>query len=412
MEPNNPISGTVYQGKNVAILLGACDDLGYTKPEFVTYCQARDNGGQVRKGEKGIRCIKMVNFEDKKTKKKSSRPTGFTVFNVSQVDWDGEPSTEPQEPIIAKTAPKRVDLSGKLRELAGKMQATIDGKFADRQTNTAKRLAQARHSQLDGEKLIRVQKVLRALGDLHETGEVPEILAKFKSKAAILEHMGEKKEPVSNGYHCYYTGLGVPSYDDAETLALWALLKPESEESKQKKELQSKIDGLQFSNIPGYFPTPKAVTELMIDHAELMSYNRILEPSAGAGAIIDALQGRSLEVHYFETQYTLCEILAGKGYKGTHNDFLNVEPTEDYDCVLMNPPFENLQHIDHIHHAYKFLGELGRLVAVLPPLNSTKKCTEFLAWIESIGGEFVQLPEGSFKESGTMVNTQLLILDK
>ena len=86
--PINPISGTEYQGKNIALLLAAQDDSEYPLPHWVTYLQAKDKGGQVRKGEHGVRCIKMVTLQDKETKKKFARPRGFTLFNVAQVDWD------------------------------------------------------------------------------------------------------------------------------------------------------------------------------------------------------------------------------------------------------------------------------------------------------------------------------------
>ena len=81
----------------------------------------------------------------------------------------------------------------------------------------------------------------------------------------------------------------------------------------------------------------------------------------------------------------------------------------------MNPPFENLQDIDHVLHAFKFLKPGGRLVAVMSPgpfFRKDRKCQDFREWFDSLGGEAVDLPEGSFKESGSGINTKLVVIDK
>lgn len=81
----------------------------------------------------------------------------------------------------------------------------------------------------------------------------------------------------------------------------------------------------------------------------------------------------------------------------------------------MNPPFENLQDIDHVMHSFKFLKEGGRLVSVMsasPFFRSDKKCVAFRAWLDMLGAEVEDLPEQSFKASGTNVNTKLVAIQK
>lgn len=86
--PRNYATGRAYQGIN-AFLLSFSPVGEY--PLFLTYNQAKDLGGQVRKGEKGETVIFYSNIEGKE------KPTGekgddyflmksFTVFNVSQID--------------------------------------------------------------------------------------------------------------------------------------------------------------------------------------------------------------------------------------------------------------------------------------------------------------------------------------
>lgn len=86
-----------------------------------------------------------------------------------------------------------------------------------------------------------------------------------------------------------------------------------------------------------------------------------------------------------------------------------------YNRIYMNPPFEEGQDIDHVQHAYKILAPGGQMVAVMsegPFFRGDRKATEFREWLEGVGGYSEQLPEGSFKESGTGVNTRLVVIMK
>jgi 16S rRNA G1207 methylase RsmC len=84
-----------------------------------------------------------------------------------------------------------------------------------------------------------------------------------------------------------------------------------------------------------------------------------------------------------------------------------------FDSIFMNPPFENLQDVDHVRHAYALLAEGGELVAVMsesPFFRMDKKAVDFRAWLDEIGGYSEQLPAGSFQESGTGVQARLVHL--
>ncbi len=64
-----------------------------------------------------------------------------------------------------------------------------------------------------------------------------------------------------------------------------------------------------------------------------------------------------------EINPSLREILEMKGYNVVASDFLDYGG--EYDVIVMNPPFEKLQDIDHVRHAFDLLTEGGRLVAVM-----------------------------------------------
>lgn len=98
-----------------------------------------------------------------------------------------------------------------------------------------------------------------------------------------------------------------------------------------------------------------------------------------------------------EFNCTLFEILQRKGHKGIKTDFLLLEPFVVYDFVLMNPPFEKLQDIEHVRHAYKFLKPGGQLRAIMSPVFTFREnCREFREWVEDLG-YWEKLPDGSFK---------------
>jgi 16S rRNA G1207 methylase RsmC len=81
----------------------------------------------------------------------------------------------------------------------------------------------------------------------------------------------------------------------------------------------------------------------------------------------------------------------------------------------MNPPFSKGQDIQHVTHALGFLKPGGRLVAIMGAgvtFRQDKRATEFRELVQAMGGTIARLPEGSFKSSGTMVNTVIVVIDK
>lgn len=352
------------------------------------------------------------------SRKWGSTPCGFAFKDQSIAEQflNEQFGNSPELPPNGKDTPKpNTHQADKLRTLADKLESQIQAKFADRLTNTPKRLAQDANTKMEGEKLKRTQAILYALANLHESGEVPVILQSFTSKKSIYDLMGEQSDPVQNGYHSYRVGNGAPRHNTLEALALWELLTPKTEEEKRSEELQRKINDLQFSNIPGYFPTPQPVIDIMLDYADVQPDHMVLEPSAGSGAIADRVKPLCKHIDTVEQNYTLSDILKTKGYPATQGDFIKTEFSTLFNRVLMNPPFENLQDIDHVQHAFKFLLGGGRLVSVVSPapfFRNDKKAADFREWFESLCGEVIDLPENSFKESGTNVSTKLIIIDK
>ena len=83
-----------YNGINILTLWASATDSGYAAPIWMTYRQAKELGGQVRKGEKGAPVVYASSFEkvelDEKTSDEAEHMIPFlkayTVFNVDQIE--------------------------------------------------------------------------------------------------------------------------------------------------------------------------------------------------------------------------------------------------------------------------------------------------------------------------------------
>lgn len=347
------------------------------------------------------------------SRKWGSTPAGFAFKELSQAEQFAA-SLSIEETAQSEKPKPRVNHAEKLRGLADKLQKQIEDKRAPRQTNTPKRLKEANIARNEADRLERTQTALYKLADLHDADNVPHTLAAFTTKKAVYDAMAAKSELIQNGFHTYYSDTNKPSKETPETIALWALL--DTKDDTSERELQHKIDSIQFSKIPGYFPTPEKVISMMLDNINIKPGDKVLEPSAGSGAILDAIKqhepGANLEC--CEINPTLREILTLKGYTVKESNFLELN-SGSYDAVLMNPPFEKLQDAEHIQKAYNMLKPGGRLVAIMSPsafFRMDKKSESFRSWFYTNNGLEIDLPENSFKESGTGVNTKLIVIDR
>lgn len=173
----------------------------------------------------------------------------------------------------------------------------------------------------------------------------------------------------------------------------------------------------------GFFPTPVALAEGLVQLAEVGPENVCLEPSAGTGRIVDALLARNPKrVFCVERDLKMRADLKARSTVITVDvgDFMDLIPVDfgpgdPIDRIVMNPPFCKVgagDHLDHVGHAYSLLAPRGILVAVLPSsvlFRNDRRYTEFRhRFTRDYGGEIDNLPEHSFRESGTDVNTCVL----
>ena len=113
--PRNALTSRRYSGVNVLLLWGAAIEGGYCSQCWLTFRQALEAGGNVRKGEKGTTVVYADRFIPQAEKAKAAE-TGedaravpflkrFTVFNVAQCEGlrpglAAEPAPLPEREII------------------------------------------------------------------------------------------------------------------------------------------------------------------------------------------------------------------------------------------------------------------------------------------------------------------------
>ena len=172
----------------------------------------------------------------------------------------------------------------------------------------------------------------------------------------------------------------------------------------------------------GFYPTPQEVAHRVISEAQLRRSDpplRVLEPSAGSGALAQAAVDAGCSVECIEIQPKLAEELRGAGpyARVMEKDFLTHAPGEgrSYDRIVMNPPFDGGLDIAHVEHALRFLGPGGRLVAVMSAgteFRETRQAKRFRETMKEYNARWIDLPQGAFESVGTKVNTIMIVLSE
>lgn len=124
-----------------------------------------------------------------------------------------------------------------------------------------------------------------------------------------------------------------------------------------------------FADNAVFFPTPKKMAKRMLAMVE-GNPEHILEPSAGKGDLIEALQehyhdgwyGQRKDIAAIEIDPTLQATLRGKGFKVIDSDFLGYCGSDQFDLIIANPPYASGDL--HLLHAIEIMYR-GQIVFLL-----------------------------------------------
>lgn len=174
-----------------------------------------------------------------------------------------------------------------------------------------------------------------------------------------------------------------------------------------------------------WFPTPPEIADLIVERARVVQNSIVLEPSAGEGAIVEAIKERGPRnalvdcIEKDEKRWTtLMAKQANRGWPRTNvfcGDFMAQEVTEpEYTQVCMNPPFSRGQECAHVTKAFSMLQRGGRLVSVMSAGITFRRDQKYATLWSQINecGHIEHLPDDAFKASGTSVRTVLVVMNK
>lgn len=167
-----------------------------------------------------------------------------------------------------------------------------------------------------------------------------------------------------------------------------------------------------------FYGTPDHLADRLVELAEIRNGMMVLEPSAGQGAIIKAINRvvPQMLVRAFELmpvnrtileQIDRCELIG--------DDFLKHQSNIKFDRIIANPPFNKNQDIDHIYKMYLCCKGSGRIVTIASKhwqRSTNKKEVAFKNWLDEVNAEVIEISAGEFKESGTSIATCIIIIDK
>ena len=115
-----------------------------------------------------------------------------------------------------------------------------------------------------------------------------------------------------------------------------------------------------------FFATPEKLADELVELADLKQHDTILEPSAGQGAIIKAINKVCDVVpDCFELMDVNTVILnkSGLRFNLIGDDFFK-HNGKTYSKIIANPPFTKNQDIEHLKEMYECLSRGGRLVCI------------------------------------------------
>lgn len=121
-----------------------------------------------------------------------------------------------------------------------------------------------------------------------------------------------------------------------------------------------------------FFETPEAVANKMANFIGPSRGDRILEPSAGKGSLLLALEKQTFPAWRDTVTFDFCEKQEAfwpllTRWNRVGDDFMEYNPGPIYDAVIMNPPFRGNAASTHAVHAWNILREGGRMALISGP---------------------------------------------
>lgn len=340
------------------------------------------------------------------------------------------PKTKPDDFYKAKAIAQLRTSAESAMKKAYSINTAVSGSWTHRRQSFANNALKKQ------ETLIKWSRVLQNLATAWQNDTIPECMKKIRTTSHVeyIMYWGYPNPPSEDApsdgwYRKEYPdrlrkaqALGMNSEEDQDLMREYineyaAVILTEAQ--RKAETLRVKLIEARSFNIPGFYPTPDGLVDKMIDYAHLEDGMTLLEPSAGIGNILDRIahHGFKCLTWCVEISPSMIEILNLKGYSVTCSNVFEYEPAKKFDRILMNPPFEKGQDVEHVMHCFDhFLKSGGRLVAIMSATvksHTGKKYAQFREFLEENSGDIYDNGQ-QFKDAfvSTGVSTVMIVIDK
>ncbi|MGF1524200.1 MAG: hypothetical protein ACFBSF_17920 [Leptolyngbyaceae cyanobacterium] len=350
---------------------------------------------------------------------------------------------------IAITQPK---LAARFRKKADTLASKVESKLAPRDMGTWRKFGQAMSAREDGLRMLCLQTVLTHLADGLEAGVLefplstlskPQQIEDLLSIASRLDLDSETIRRRDLQCKSQWTSEAVTADCDrpdsmigelyselklaepSEMLALVQRLQGIIEDSNcidwDAEELLRLRGEVRLQKISGFVPTPPDLADELIDWLCLEDGDRLCDPAAGDGAILEQVRLRYphlKQVQCCEVNADLSRILRLAGFELESRDYFEWNPTPEKrpTKIAANPPFEQLEEIDFLYKMWRDLAPGGRLATIMSnsyTFSSKRKAREFREWLTTVPVILEQENDrNAFKPSGCNIATRMLVLQK
>lgn len=180
------------------------------------------------------------------------------------------------------------------------------------------------------------------------------------------------------------------------------------------------------------FSTPLPIAEAATYLAGVHPSDKVLEPSAGTGNLVNALRGTDATVHANELSPRRAAVLRTQGHEVTTEDALRLPLTgRRYNVVITNPPYGSIKKGQYsgfgaapfgatdvaqrfFASSMESLVDGGRIVAVMPENTMKGQSAAFRKWLEEnhTPVAYIQSPPDSYRSRGVRSGSVIMVVDK
>ena len=223
----------------------------------------------------------------------------------------------------------------------------------------------------------------------------------------------------SDETYCFTTVAAAKRHAEAR---LEDFLQEDRERYGKKQTRSVPVTMLPSGDGTEFYPTPMSVAGRMVGKIDWEHVYTVLEPSAGKGNLLDALNARlrhnhrndnRLDVDCLEVDDNLRAILKDNGWRVVGEDFFDYSTVKKYDAVLMNPPFS--EGDKHLLRAISLLERNGggQIVCLLNentiknPYSRSRK--ELQRKLDKYGAQYEYL-RGAFRKAERQTDVDTVIV--